>query len=76
MIGNVPDEGSVIRLRVDSADPRHFEAVTDDDGDSSCTPPQSSHTITDQLQRLSELHRRGDLTDAEFAAAKRRVLDG
>lgn len=76
MIGNIPGEGSVIRLRVDPADPRHFEAVTDDDGDSSYTPPQPSHTITDQLQRLSELHRRGDLTDSEFAAAKRRVLDG
>jgi hypothetical protein len=76
MIGNIPDEGSVIRLRVDPADPRYFEPVTDDDGDSSYPPPQPSHTITDQLQRLSELHRRGDLTDSEFAAAKRRVLDG
>jgi hypothetical protein len=75
MIGNIPDEGSVIRLRVDPADPRHFEAVTDDDGDSSYTPPRPSHTITDELQRLSELHRRGDLTDAEFTAAKRRILD-
>jgi hypothetical protein len=24
MIGNIPDEGSIIRLRVDPADPRHF----------------------------------------------------
>lgn len=58
MIGNIPDEGSMIRLRVDPADPRHFEAVTDDDGDSSYTRPQPSGTITDQLQRLSALHRR------------------
>ncbi len=36
----------------------------------------STDTITDQLQRLAELHRRGDLTDAEFATAKRRILDG
>jgi Short C-terminal domain len=76
MIGNIPGEGSVIRLRVDPADPRRFEAVTDDDGDSSYTPPRRSSSITDELQRLSELHRRGDLTDAEFTAAKRRILDG
>jgi Short C-terminal domain len=76
MIGNIPDEGSMIRLRVDPADPRHFEAVTDEEGNSSYTPPSTSHTITGQLQQLSDLHRRGDLTDAEFAAAKRKILDG
>jgi hypothetical protein len=27
-----------------------------------------------ELERLSELHRRGDLDDAEFAAAKQQVL--
>jgi hypothetical protein len=76
MIGNIPSEGSMIRLRVDPADPRHFEAITDEEGNSSYTPPSTSDTITGQLQQLSELHRRGGLTDAEFAAAKRKILDG
>jgi Short C-terminal domain len=76
MIGNIPSNGSMIRLRVDPADPRHFEAITDEEGNSSYTPPSTSHTITGQLQQLSELHRRGDLTDAEFAAAKSKILDG
>lgn len=31
-------------------------------------------SAVDQLERLSELHRSGDLDDDEFAAAKRRVL--
>lgn len=30
----------------------------------------------DQLERLAELHRRGALTDAEFAAAKAKLLNG
>ena len=30
--------------------------------------------ITDELHKLSALHRNGDLTDAEFAQAKERVL--
>jgi hypothetical protein len=76
MIGGIPGEGSVIRMRVDPADPRHFEAVPDDAGEASYAQPPPSHTMTEQLQRLSELHRRGDLTDAEFTAAKRRILDG
>jgi Short C-terminal domain len=77
MLGEIPDVGSVLQLRVDPADPRHFEAATDGDDDSSHRPAApSSDTITDQLQRLAELHRRGDLTDAEFATAKRRILDG
>jgi Short C-terminal domain len=76
MLGEIPDAGSVLRLRVDPANPCHFEAVKDC-GESHYEPPTpSSDTITDQLQQLAELHRRGDLTDAEFAAAKRRILDG
>jgi hypothetical protein len=58
------------------AHPRHFEAA-DDGGESSYTPAQAaSDIVADQLQRLAELHRRGDLTDAEFTAAKRRILNG
>jgi hypothetical protein len=30
----------------------------------------------DQIERLAELHQRGALTDAEFAAAKAKLLDG
>jgi len=32
--------------------------------------------ITNDLERLAELHRSGALTDAEFASAKARALDG
>jgi hypothetical protein len=74
-IGDVPEAGSALRLRVDPANPRHFEAVNDG-GESSYTPAQAvTDTIADQLQRLAELHRRGDLTDAEFTAAKCRILN-
>jgi membrane protease subunit (stomatin/prohibitin family) len=36
--------------------------------------PASSATI-DQLKQLAELHQQGVLTDAEFAAAKAKLLD-
>jgi uncharacterized protein YbaR (Trm112 family) len=37
------------------------------------TPPEAS--LTDRLQGLAKLHANGVLTDEEFAAAKRRLLD-
>lgn len=33
-------------------------------------------TMADELQKLHLLHQQGGLTDEEFAAAKKRVLDG
>jgi len=33
-------------------------------------------TISDEIRRLHELHQAGALTDAEFARAKERLLDG
>lgn len=38
------------------------------------TPSRSAPVDLDRLERLTELHRAGDLTDAEFAAAKRLLL--
>jgi hypothetical protein len=38
--------------------------------------PQNDPTIAEQLQQLDDMHRRGALTDDEFAAAKQRVLRG
>jgi hypothetical protein len=37
-------------------------------------PSRSDENDLDRLERLAELHRAGDLTDDEFAAAKRRLL--
>jgi len=76
MLGEIPGVGSAVPLRVDPNNPRHFEAVKDEGGSHYEPAPSADDTITDQLQRLAELHRRGDLTDAEFAAAKRRILHG
>ena len=39
-----------------------------------CGDARGGPSITEQLERLAKLHRRGELTDAEFAAAKQRVL--
>ena len=38
------------------------------------TAPNSRPDLASELERLASLHRRGDLTDAEYQAAKRRAL--
>jgi len=37
-------------------------------------PPAASSATIDQLKQLAELHQQGVLTDAEFAAAKAKLL--
>lgn len=39
-------------------------------------PPDQDHPLVAQLRALADLHQRGALSDAEFAAAKARVLGG
>jgi putative oligomerization/nucleic acid binding protein len=39
-------------------------------------PAAAGDDPLDQLERLAELHQRGALTDAEFAAAKAKLLNG
>jgi Short C-terminal domain len=75
-IGAVPEPGSIVRLRVDPVNPRRFEAVNDGGEASHTSAQEASDTIAHRLQQLAELRRRGDLTEAEFTAAKRRILNG
>jgi hypothetical protein len=47
-------------------------SVPQQGGEMSDEPPEPS--VSDQLAQLSTLHAQGSLTDAEFAAAKSRLL--
>jgi hypothetical protein len=40
------------------------------------TPTADDESEADELAKLADLHRSGDLSDEEFAAAKRRILGG
>jgi Short C-terminal domain len=77
MLGEIPDVGDTMSLRIDPHNPMHFEAV---DGTSSVPTKGSAEahsadgSVTDQLERLGHLRASGSLTDEEFAQAKARVL--
>jgi putative oligomerization/nucleic acid binding protein len=92
MLGEIPSVGDRLSLRVDPANPQHFDydkASTDTtaaqataaatfDSDvhaaSAAASDSGGARLSDELARLAELHKRGVLTDSEFAAAKKKLL--
>ena len=84
MLGEIPSPGDRIPLLIDPANPRRVVYNEDKDGvsdtagtarpESSARSQQEHGSIGDELERLASLHERGDLTDAEFAAAKKKLL--
>ncbi|MBZ5491213.1 MAG: SHOCT domain-containing protein [Acidobacteriia bacterium] len=92
MLGEIPSVGDRLTLRVDPANPQHFDydkastemaqaaSAASDSGDSRFSDEHLSHEhlpherLSDELARLADLHKRGALTDSEFAAAKKKLL--
>lgn len=93
MLGEIPSAGDRLSLRVDPANPQHFDydkastataqaasAAASDFGEGRSSDEHLSHEhlphehLSDELARLADLHKRGALTDSEFAAAKKKLL--
>jgi hypothetical protein len=93
MLGEIPSVGDHLALRVDPANPQHFDYDKDStekaqaasarvsdfgegrSSDAGFSDEHSSHEhLSDELARLADLHKRGALTDSEFAAAKKKLL--
>jgi hypothetical protein len=100
MLGEIPSVGDRLSLRVDPANPQHFDydqasdaapaatthttthapahaasAAAFDSGEERLSDQHLSHErLSDDLARLADLHKRGALTDSEFAAAKKKLL--
>jgi multidrug resistance efflux pump len=93
MLGEIPSVGDRLALRVDPANPQHFDydkasteaatstsnaqaasAAVSDSSISAVTSESHRQNLADELSRLADLHKRGALTDSEFAAAKRKLL--
>jgi hypothetical protein len=90
MLGEIPSVGDHLDLRVDPANPQHFDydeastatataasaATFDSDvhAASALASDSGGARLSDELARLAELHKHGALTDSEFAAAKKKLL--
>lgn len=83
MLGEIPQPGARLSVLVDPLRPQHVEFASKT-ATSKSNQPRSTRTmgrtqqlepdITEQLRKLTTMHRSGDLSDAEFAAAKKRLL--
>ena len=95
MLGEIPSVGDRLTLRVDPANPQHFDydeasnatttttthstahaasAAAGDSGISAVASESRRQNLADELARIADLHKRGALTDSEFAAAKKKLL--
>jgi hypothetical protein len=82
MFGEIPQPGAKLSVIVDPLRPQHIEfdsakatfADRPQATRSTSRPQTPAPDIAAQLAKLTAMHRSGDLTDAEFAAAKKRLL--
>jgi len=85
MLGEIPDEGSRLNLRVDPKNPHRFATVSGDTdsgstdyaypaNDAPSTDYSDGQDLSSQLEKLSALHKSGSLSDEEFTRAKERLL--
>jgi len=89
MLGEIPSVGDRLALRVDPANPQHFDydkastdaataqaasAAASDPGISAVASESRRQNLADELARLADLRDRGALTDSEFVAAKKKLL--
>jgi Short C-terminal domain len=83
MLGEIPAPGARLSVLIDPLRPQHVEIASKKptsktDGPQATRRTARPHTlapdISEQLADLTSMHRRGDLTDAEFTAAKKRLL--
>ena len=83
MLGEIPSVGDRLALRVDPANPQHFDydkastaaaATAYGDVSSGESFEAGRQDLAGELARLAELRDRGALSDSEFVAAKRKLL--
>lgn len=74
-LGEIPEQGDRLTVLVDPADPQHLEPVPDEPIVRSAPVPEDLDAeAAEMLRRLVTMRDRGDITDAEFSAAKKQLL--
>ncbi len=89
MLGEIPSPGDRVSVLIDPENPQRIEYDDSGSPDSAAggksqtaaaagqrtTPSENAaENIGEELERLASLHERGALTDAEFVAAKKKLL--
>jgi len=76
VFGEIPETGDRLAVLIDPADPQHVEPIPDEPIERAAPVPEDIDAETaEQLRKFATMRDRGDLTDAEFATAKKRLLN-
>ncbi len=75
MLGEIPEPGDTLVIRVDPAQPQHIELIENEPIlRASTNVPDLPPATAARLHRLTMMRDRGDLTDEEFATAKSQLF--
>lgn len=75
-LGDVPEVGDRLAVRIDPADPMHVEINDDEPVERAYPVPEDLDAgAAEQLRRFATMRDRGDLTDAQFSEARNRLLN-
>ncbi|AQT80079.1 hypothetical protein B1R94_13650 [Mycolicibacterium litorale] len=75
-LGEIPEPGDRIAVRVDRDRPSLLEMIEDEPVQRAVSLPDDlAPQVAERLRRLTTMRDRGDLTDAEFASARRRLFE-
>ncbi|MGY4709337.1 SHOCT domain-containing protein [Mycolicibacterium sp. CBM1] len=75
-LGEIPEPDDRVAVRLDPDRPELVELIEDAPIVRACPPPVDlAPAVAEQLRRLTTMRDRGDLTDAEFATARRRLFE-
>lgn len=76
ILGELPEADDRVAVRVDPARPHLVELIEDEPIVRAAPQPEDlPPEVAERLQTLKTMRDRGDLTDAEFATARKRLLD-
>jgi len=75
-LGEVPESEDRVAVRIDPQRPDHIELIEDEPILRAAPQPADLEPeVAERLQTLKTMRDRGDLTDAEFATARKRLFD-
>ena len=75
-LGDIPEAGDRLAMLIDPADARHVEPIPNEPIVRAAPVPEDLDAETaEQLRKFATMRDRGDLTDAEFATARKRLLN-
>jgi hypothetical protein len=76
ILGEVPDPDDRVAIRINPDEPHHIELIGDEPIQRAAPQPTDLEPeVAERLHTLKMMRDRGDLTDAEFATARSRLLD-